>query len=214
MAVLYDIYFLFYKLKIKRSTVGRIFGFMVLFNTYLLHMYHHDPFSVVTIATITQLSDVYQYIAGKHFGKNKIGWISKNKTYEGYIVGLIFTLGTFLPLHYFSGYTVILGNFISSITCSEADKVMLGDEVFSMDFFPSTTCSFVNIVGSVGSILSKKGFWEIFWIYTLGIVSGLCSSYFKRIQGIKDYSDLLGPHGGWIDRIDSIILPSMVLGFF
>ncbi len=34
---------------------------------------------------MSQLSDIYQYIGGSYFGKNKIGWISKNKTYEGYL---------------------------------------------------------------------------------------------------------------------------------
>lgn len=48
---------------------------------------------------------------------------------------------------------------------------------------------------------------NIIQIYLLGVIGGLISSYFKRKVCIKDYSNLLGPHGGWIDRIDSIILP-------
>lgn len=45
----------------------------------------------------------------------------------------------------------------------------------------------------------------------LGAAGGLLASYVKRTIGVKDYSNLLGPHGGYIDRTDSIYLPVMYL---
>ena len=48
---------------------------------------------------------------------------------------------------------------------------------------------------------------EIFFICILGNLGGLISSICKRILEIKDYSILLGSHGGWLDRIDSIWIP-------
>lgn len=166
LAVIYDVYFMYFKLNIGKMTIVWIVISMLLFNNYLMYMYYYDFFHIIKVVVITQTSDIYQYIAGKQFGKTKIGRISKNKTYEGYIIGFIFTLVTFLPIYYI--YELI-------------------------DIFVEA--------------------WQISYIYMLGIIGGLCSSLFKRIQNIKDYSDLLGLHGGWMDRIDSIILPSLIIGF-
>jgi len=53
----------------------------------------------------------------------------------------------------------------------------------------------------------------VYEVILYGMIGGLISSLFKRITCIKDYSTLLGPHGGWIDRIDSIYF-SVILLFF
>jgi len=44
---------------------------------------------LIFVLIIVIISDVFQEFSGKYFGKNKIGWISPNKTYEGYIGGYI-----------------------------------------------------------------------------------------------------------------------------
>lgn len=120
------------------------------FNVILLARYLRHPFDVVKIVTISQLSDTYQYYTGHRFGYHKIGWVSKNKSYEGYFGGYLLTAMTLIW-------------------------------VYSL--------------------------YDITNVYLLGITGGLISSCLKRFLNIKDYSDLLGTHGGWIDRIDSIILP-------
>jgi phosphatidate cytidylyltransferase len=155
-----------WKQGVDTNTVIYMFSFMIFINTWLYYLYvYYDKFIVLSIVAITQASDIYQYIVGYCctytnlgfiIGNNKIGGISKNKTYQGYVGGFILTYLTFI---YFYDYVYISG------------------------------------------------------IYFLGISGGLISSYFKRQQGIKDYSNLLGPHGGWIDRTDSIILPA-IFAFF
>jgi len=52
--------------------------------------------------------------------------------------------------------------------------------------------------------------WDIFLIYFFSITSSLLSSLFKRYLGIKDYSGLLYSHGGWLDRVDSLMLPCVI----
>ena len=127
---------------------------MPIFNFYMFYSYQYNQEFVMKVILITQLSDIYQYLFGTFWGRHKIGYISKNKTYEGFLLGFIFTILTFIWL-----YPLI----------------------------------------------------DIILIYFCGILSGLCSSYIKRKLEIKDYSNLLGSHGGWIDRIDSIIIPMLFL---
>lgn len=69
------------------------------------------------------------------------------------------------------------------------------------------------IMGYVGLLmvfLRSYSLGTITVIYITGIGSSLLSSLIKRILYVKDYSDLLGPHGGWIDRIDSIVGPILL----
>ncbi len=55
----------------------------------LISNYFKYKKELIFILGIVIISDVFQELSGKYFGKNKIGWISPNKTYEGYIGGYI-----------------------------------------------------------------------------------------------------------------------------
>lgn len=172
LALLYDAYYMLYNSGINIFIVGNFILTIFGCHYYLLHRYNIAPLIIIKMITIAQLSDVYQYIAGSKLGRLKIGWISKNKTYEGYLYGLIMTVITFSPILY------ILE--LKGISVGKYDLTIM------------------NCV------------YDVVYIYILGVASGLLSSLFKRTLEIKDYSNLLGPHGGWIDRIDSIILPSLL----
>lgn len=50
-------------------------------------------------------------------------------------------------------------------------------------------------------------------VLLLGITGGIVNSIVKRTLGIKDWSPLLGSHGGFLDRTDSIYLPSLYLAW-
>jgi predicted CDP-diglyceride synthetase/phosphatidate cytidylyltransferase len=45
----------------------------------------------------------------------------------------------------------------------------------------------------------------------LGFIGGLVNSLIKRFLDIKNWSGLLGPHGGFLDRIDSLVLGGFYL---
>lgn len=152
-AIIYDVLYLC-TLNINPFFINLILFLMLKFNEYLFFIYEHDSYFLLKIIIITQTSDIYQYLFGRKYGKHKIGWISQNKTYEGYIGGLCMTIITFIFWYCVS---------------------------------------------------------DIAMIYFLGIVSGFLSSLLKRFLQIKDYSNLLSEHGGFIDRIDSIILPIILL---
>ena len=152
ISVMYDCVYLWTNY-IQITIIITLFILMFFFNLYLLYLYEANEQILILLIAMSQISDAYQYIFGIHFGINRIGWLSKHKTYEGYIGGFILTYLTFCY---------------------------------------------------------KLKFIKILFIYLLGITGGLLSSLFKRYIGIKDYSNLLGAHGGWLDRIDSIILPCLI----
>lgn len=51
----------------------------------------------------------------------------------------------------------------------------------------------------------------IYW--SGGVLGGLLNSAIKRYLHIKDFSKLLGAHGGWLDRTDSVYLTVSVAYF-
>ena len=136
-------------------------AYAFLANLILIHLYQRIPGPVLGLVIITQLSDVFQYYVGKKLGRNHIGPVSPNKTWEGYI-GAYFIL---YCLTSFQAWFLYGPRHIALISC----------------------------------------------YYFLGAVGGLLASYVKRKLDLKDYSDLLGPHGGWIDRTDSLYLPAIFL---
>ena len=104
--------------------------------------------------------DTFSYIIGSIFGKNKIfKFISPNKTYEGFVGGLFFSL------------------------------------ILSLLFI-----FFANI---------KFDYYFILYIFIiiLSAFSGdIIESFFKRKNNLKDSSNLIPGHGGFLDRLDSYIL--------
>ncbi len=74
--------------------------FILLIIFYIIYNKELKLNELIFILGITIISDVFQELSGKYFGKNKIGWISPNKTYEGYIGGYIGILMIyFIKLH-------------------------------------------------------------------------------------------------------------------
>jgi phosphatidate cytidylyltransferase len=77
-------------MKIKKETLLIGFGLLVLIITgQIISSKVLNLKELIFILGIIIVSDVFQEFAGRQFGKNKIGWISPNKTYEGYIGGYI-----------------------------------------------------------------------------------------------------------------------------
>ena len=65
--------------------------------------------------------------------------------------------------------------------------------------------TYPSICGSSGCSV------DIFSICLLGALGGIFFSLIKRYLQIKDWSSLLGPHGGFLDRKVSLFLPRSIL---
>ncbi len=75
------------------------------------------------------------------------------------------------------------------------------------------------LAGVVVSIIIGAGFWALFrqdepwwwWVVLAlavalaGVIGDLIESAIKRERGVKNTSEILGGHGGFLDRLDSII---------
>jgi len=96
-----------------------IIGFFIFTSFYLLlmHIYSHgndlsfnfnfagNKYYFLFLITLVSSIDIFAYISGKAFGKNKITNISPNKTFEGYIGSYCFTILFFILL--FNCYQII-----------------------------------------------------------------------------------------------------------
>lgn len=62
---------------------------IIIINTHFINTNILSTKDIINISILISISDIFQEYTGKYLGKNKIGWISPNKTYEGYIGGYI-----------------------------------------------------------------------------------------------------------------------------
>lgn len=110
------LFFLFVKVSVKQLT-GIIIGL-----TISLFIFPHLAFiremdsgvkALVFLVVITEVNDVFQYLMGKFFGKHKITpKISPNKTWEGFIGGVVLTVVLSNILGYFLLQSTVLINTI------------------------------------------------------------------------------------------------------
>ncbi len=151
--------------------------------TYLL------PYNAIALGFVFAVSagtDMMAYVVGSLFGKHKLcEKVSPKKTVEGAIGGI------------FGG---LLGALLVFLLFDSPIKVF--DEQFGLTFSglglkPTNVVSTYIIIGLLGSVMTQVG--------------DLLASLIKRHCGIKDYSRILGEHGGIMDRCDGIMLNSVLV---
>lgn len=146
-----------------------------------------NAISLALVFAVSSFTDVFAFFVGSLFGKHKLcPQISPNKTIEGAVGG------------------VFGGIFGSALV------------YFLFDFF--------HVFGEqFGLTFSGLGLstWHIILTYVLIGLGGsattqigdLIASQVKRYCGVKDYSKILGEHGGVMDRFDGIILNTVFVAF-
>ena len=150
------------------------------------------PLNAIALAfvfAVSTFTDTFAYFVGSKFGKHKLSpEISPNKSIEGAIGGVI------------GG---VLGSLVVYFIFDFPFLMPFGAQ-FGLTFsglgLPAWQIVLTYVlIGVLGSIATQIG--------------DLLASLVKRYCGIKDYSRVLGEHGGIMDRFDGIMLNAVLVSF-
>ena len=95
---------------IKFFKIMKAFPIIYLFLSFLFFLNidfentQYKKFNLLIVIVVT--FDIFSFICGKIFGKYKLSKISPNKTYEGLIGGLIFSLTSGIIYSYFNNFKI------------------------------------------------------------------------------------------------------------
>lgn len=147
---MYELINNYFKLDEKKEEVLIGFGLLILIITgEIISSKILKLKELIFVLILVIISDIFQEFSGKYFGKNKIGWISPNKTFEGYIGGyigilIIYFINTYRKSNYnFFDYNLI---FIFGI---------IGDLFFSYIKRKIEVKDYSDILLSHGGILDR-----------------------------------------------------------
>ena len=148
------------------------------------------PFNAIGLAfvfAVSSFTDMFAYFVGGLFGKHKLcPEISPKKTVEGAIGGVVGgLLGSLLVFLLFDLFHVFGPQF--------------GLLYEGLELHPASVAVIYVAIGLFGSAMTQIG--------------DLLASLVKRHCGIKDYSRILGEHGGIMDRFDGIMLNAVFVAF-
>jgi len=132
----------------------------------LVYIKEHNHYLLLALLLSVWAADTFAYYVGKKLGKTRfVQEISPNKTFEGFIGGLV--AGT------------VVGVFVSHLLEIESFNPLL---------------------------------WFI--VVKISVLGDLFESFLKRSFNVKDSSNLLGSHGGFLDRFDALLLASLAVAGF
>ena len=152
---MYELISNYFKLEKKREEILIGFGLLILILTgEIISSKVLNVRELIFVLIIVIISDVFQEFSGKYFGKNKIGWISPNKTYEGYIGGYI----GILIIYFIKNYNFVDLNLIYIFG-------ILGDLFFSYIKRKIGVKDYSEILLSHGGVLDRL---DAFFIAVLG----------------------------------------------
>ena len=209
----------------NRSLVNIVGAPLIVFSI----MYNH--YSFYTLIFCITIFSFYEYI---NLIKSK-SQLTFLKLFLGFL--WISSLGLFIPLYQ---SLAIPKEFILIIFCSvwmtDSAAYVMGKKFGKRKILPSVSANKTwvgSISGLAFSILFllaiyvnfNKVYWPINFqlidIIFIGFITGLFSqfgdfseSYFKRSLDVKDYSNLLLGHGGFLDRFDSMYAVSFATYFY
>ncbi len=209
----------------NRSLVNIVGAPLIIFSI----MYNH--YSFYTLIFCITIFSFYEYI---NLIKSK-SQLTFLKLFLGFL--WISSIGLFIPLYQSS---TIPKEFILIIFCSvwitDSAAYVMGKQFGRRKILPSVSAnktwvgSMSGLAFSVLFLLAiysnfNKTYWPINFqlidIVFIGFITGLFSqfgdfseSYFKRSLDVKDSSNLLLGHGGFLDRFDSMYAVSFATYFY
>ncbi|MGI9527679.1 MAG: phosphatidate cytidylyltransferase [Weeksellaceae bacterium] len=119
--------------------------------------------ALICLFVLLWCSDSFAYLTGRFFGSTPLSKISKNKTIEGLVGGMFFTIVAGIIINY--NFESLRGNWI-------------------------VIAVLVSIVAPIGDLAESK---------------------LKRYLEVKDSSNWMPGHGGYLDRLDSFLTSAVVV---
>lgn len=131
-------------------------------------------------------------------------------TWQGWRLGASGVMFIFLPVAAADGFAQVVGQWV-------------GRRLLAAKISPSKTiegtCGGVLAGVTVATLVRNLCGLDVAWAATIGLcvtiagVGGdLAASWIKRKAGIKDFSNTLPEHGGFLDRFDSLIMALAIVG--
>lgn len=199
-------FFLFFLLFSLFAVISKNISFKPIFLLYLLTLLVAVSFKTITIIMlhsaygwtsllflflIVIFTDTFSYLGGTLFGKHKLATkLSPNKTVEGFISGII--MGSILALIFCLTLYACLPTAELKYEYAPFLKMMPNNEVVIYVIYVIFTF--------ILSFFSQLG--------------DLLFSLIKRKFNVKDFSNLLPGHGGFLDRVDSLVIVSLFAFLF
>lgn len=148
----------------------------------------HAKFGIIPVLIAVWaplVSDLFAYLFGSVIGGPKaFPEISPKKTVSGSVAGLFGGVAGALLIYTIFEFAAFPSNVTFTFT----------------EWFGGNTGAAMGVYAALGFVTGL-----------LGEIGDLTASLIKRKLEIKDYSNLLGTHGGFMDRIDSILFGSMFI---
>lgn len=133
-------------------------------------------------ALLVVTNDITAYIFGKLCGKRQLFKLSPNKTWEGFLGGMLCTSIVGLALCYIKVYYMIP---------DQADVNLLSEQQIQIG----------NFVVKIKNIYVHATFFVLFASFVAPF-GGFFASAFKRAFKVKDFGEAIPGHGGIMDRMD------------
>ncbi|MCL2176467.1 MAG: phosphatidate cytidylyltransferase [Firmicutes bacterium] len=176
--------------RVKTTLFVLIYPSLFLLALVLLNYSPYWLLLYVLVFGVSMATDSSAYVAGKTFGRIKpfstklCPSISPNKTYAGAIGG-------------------VLGGIICALLVWVVFYFAIGHgsvgyrDYYSGEYSAVFEVYHFIILGTLGAVITQVG--------------DLIASKLKRIKEIKDFSNLLPGHGGFLDRFDGLMFNAMLI---
>ncbi len=209
----------------NRSLVNIVGAPLIVFSIMFSHYSFYGLIFCVTIFSFYEYINLVQ-------SKSKLTLL---KLFLGFL--WISSIGLFIPLY--QSHTIpkeFILIIFSSVWITDSAAYIMGKKFGNRKILPSVSANKTwvgSISGLVFSILFLliiySNFSQVYWpdnfqlidIVFIGFITGLFSqfgdfseSYFKRSLDVKDSSNLLLGHGGFLDRFDSMYAVSFATYFY
>lgn len=183
---LYELKNIYTKVDIKMQAILYSIAYLLFIISLGYMRFVNVPF-LIYVTALLMYNDVFAFVVGVQWGKHKLSKLSPNKTIEGSIGGML--ISPFVAVATLAFVGLIFGNTSLVIGAFKASDILN-----------------YNPFGSIWILIAISPLLAI-----LGQVGDLLESYFKRSSGIKDSGKIVYGHGGILDRIDSWIIPIILI---